>query len=290
MVISHRARRSALALTAAAAAVVTLFAVPVATTAVAAQQGDTAIAAVARPVAGGSGDKLRTRADRLFLKTSLAEFNRIAAAKSQPQADAKDRLDWSNDGCSSISDADPYRSVFRRACVRHDFGYRNFGNGLALRSYEDAKLAIDQQFLKDMNTICSDRPLDGNCSSAALAYYGALRAAGSKSYTAFYSRECQGGFICMFDDDGFGDRRLRISFKRDRFADFQKTENLPEATKDFGDKTSSVWNRTLANFRLYENDHFKGDSICVPAGTKISNLDDIGFGDKASSIKRVTRC
>lgn len=283
-----RARRAALALSAAAAALVSLLAVPAVTAATATDAAGVATIS-ARPAADAK-DKLRDRADRLFLKTSLAEFNRIAAKKSKPAADAKDPLDWSNNGCSSVTDLDPYKAIFRRACIRHDFGYRNFGNGLALRSYEEAKAAIDKQFLKDMNTICNGRLYDGNCRSASGVYFGLLRQVGSESYTAFYGGECQGGYICLFDDDGYDDRRLRFLYTREKFPDFQKTANLPESTKDFGDKTSSVINNTLADFILFENDHYKGASICVPAGTRIDNLADRDFGDKASSIKRVTDC
>lgn len=280
-----RAHRTALALVASATALIGLLVLPTATAAPSPSTVEHSTTS-ARGAADAK-DKLRARADRLFLKTSLSDFNRIAAKKSKPAADAKDPLDWSNNGCSSVTDLDPYKAIFRRACIRHDFGYRNFGNGLALRSYEEAKAAIDKQFLKDMNTICNGRLYDTNCRSASGVYYGLLRKAGSKSYTAFYGGECQGGYICLFDDDGYGDRRLRFLYTREKFPDFQKTANLPESTKDFGDKTSSVINNTLADFVLYEDDTYQGSSICVPAGTRIDNLEDRGFGDKASSIKRI---
>lgn len=286
-----RAHRTALALAAAATAALSVFAVLVAPTTTAAavvtstNAHNTSTSSTPR---ADSTESLTERADRIFLETTLREFGRLSAKRSQPKVDAKDPLDWSNDGCSAeIWGIDaPYRDTFRPACIRHDFGYRNFGNGLALRTNEEAKGIIDRRLRRDAKTICRSRSDRERCTNWANLYYNAVSKAGA-AYTSFYDRECQKGYICLFDDAGYEDRRLRFFRTRTRFDDFQATAALPESTKDFGDKTSSVINRTKFDFLLFEDDNQRGDSFCVRAGTTYSNLDDVDFGDKASSIKRV---
>lgn len=68
---------------------------------------------------------------------------------------------WSTDGCSApfiskiVLSKPLYMSVMVPACQRHDFGYRNFGKG-RLQPTQARKNQIDNQFLLDMQKICSD--------------------------------------------------------------------------------------------------------------------------------------
>ncbi|GAA0844734.1 phospholipase A2 [Streptosporangium amethystogenes subsp. fukuiense] len=61
-------------------------------------------------------------------------------------------FDWSTDGCTGIG------QFFRRACVIHDFGYRNFGNhgALKLSPFPATKEWIDERFWHEMRRICFD--------------------------------------------------------------------------------------------------------------------------------------
>ena len=236
-------------------------------------------------------ETLRERADRILFSTSLASFTTQSKANAVPDVDAGDPLVWANDGCSNdvFDGFDDYDTVFRWACVRHDFGYRNLGNGPALTSTEAGKAAVDSQFLEDMRTICAGRPSDGNCGLWARTYYTAVHATGA-AWTAFYRGQCQSGRLCLFEDDAYGDRRLRITAATTSIADLEQSASLPEPVKDFGDEADSVRNTTSYAYRLYADSGNAGRSVCVAAGASISSLDDRGIGDAVSSVRRVSAC
>lgn len=87
------------------------------------------------------------------------------------------RLNWTTDLCSVPLDADQiWARVFRGACLRHDFGYRNFGKSMALRKTEAMRTFIDDRFLDDMNNLCSQVQWwrRGACQNAARAYYNSV--------------------------------------------------------------------------------------------------------------------
>ncbi|WP_371821205.1 phospholipase A2 [Blastococcus sp. PRF04-17] len=68
------------------------------------------------------------------------------------------KFDWTDDGCSGRSVVGPisnvYRNLFNGPCRLHDFGYRNFGNGLQLYRHESMRSYIDRRFLAEMNRLC----------------------------------------------------------------------------------------------------------------------------------------
>lgn len=67
-------------------------------------------------------------------------------------------FNWSDDGCSFIRYAAPGDAAFfHDACLRHDFGYRNYGNGLRLQRDDGTKQQIDNKLLDDMDYICDTR-------------------------------------------------------------------------------------------------------------------------------------
>ncbi|UKY54849.1 phospholipase [Streptomyces inhibens] len=63
----------------------------------------------------------------------------------------KYRFDWSTDGCSNAPDS-PGGFHFYSACMRHDFGYRNFKK---LHAFSKGnKSHVDKTFLDDMQHVC----------------------------------------------------------------------------------------------------------------------------------------
>jgi hypothetical protein len=67
-------------------------------------------------------------------------------------------FDWTDDGCSGAEQigwvSNVYRNLFNEPCRLHDFGYRNFGKGLALERTEAKRTAIDARFRVEMDRLC----------------------------------------------------------------------------------------------------------------------------------------
>ncbi|KAH7324423.1 prokaryotic phospholipase A2-domain-containing protein [Stachybotrys elegans] len=104
--------------------------------------------------------------DELLFGMSLPAFIARRSAQDPPT------LDWSSDSCSSSPD-NPLGFPFDPACQRHDFGYRNYR---AQSRFTDAnKLAIDDNFLADLNYQCSGESQQGACEALARVYYQAVR-------------------------------------------------------------------------------------------------------------------
>lgn len=113
-------------------------------------------------------------------------------------------LNWSNDGCSVpkaiilVSPAlalviNHYGSVFRDSCVRHDFGYRNFGSNTAgqgphpkLGANAATKARIDSTFYSNMKIQCAAKyhnwATKKACNSAASVFYTAVSKGGNSSF------------------------------------------------------------------------------------------------------------
>lgn len=109
------------------------------------------------------------------------------------------KFDMSNNGCSVPDwiDTHGYERIFRRACVVHDFGYRNFGPGEIHvdRAYlgrpqrrwsaNTDKEYIDRRFKQLMDRICEHREdSDGwdACEFMAEAFYRAVRHGGNDAW------------------------------------------------------------------------------------------------------------
>jgi hypothetical protein len=66
-------------------------------------------------------------------------------------------FNWTDDGCSpSFIPKIFYRNLFDGPCKQHDFGYRNFGNGLQLGRNDETRTWIDAIFLNQMRHLCND--------------------------------------------------------------------------------------------------------------------------------------
>ena len=220
-----------------------------------------------------------TRVDSL-MRGSLGRFQRV---KNHAKSGIDTTFNWSDDGCSAPwwTGTAYYSAVFNKACERHDFGYRNLGWGyytsknLALSSTPGTKDAIDKVFLADMRALCANRGSStAGCLTVAQGFYGAVRKTG-KAHTSFYKSECQPGFLCLFDDKGYKDRRVRLSASENNMNDV-----------NFGDKASSVKNTSGVAWRLYDDHDYSDRSLCVPRNGAASNLKDYDFGDKTSSARR----
>jgi len=93
-------------------------------------------------------------------------------------AERDSRLDYSTDGCSApVIGSTGVSFDFTQACLRHDFGYRNYK---ALDRFEAEKARVDRQFLDDMLAHCATRGflLRARCRTWAQRYYLGVRAFG----------------------------------------------------------------------------------------------------------------
>lgn len=113
-------------------------------------------------------------------------------------------LNWSTDGCSvpkaitvSVSGmglvSRYYSRVFHDSCVRHDFGYRNFGRNASgpgphpkLGANSTTKARIDKRFLNNMKIQCAAKyhnfVTKKACNAAAGTFYLAVVKGGKKAF------------------------------------------------------------------------------------------------------------
>ncbi|MFG2334687.1 phospholipase A2 [Streptomyces sp. NPDC048604] len=127
-----------------------------------------------------------------LLQGGLGEFNRAREAvleKGEPDIYG---FNWGANGCNAIKDRLKYAGIdFRPACVRHDFGYRNYREILNEDGFRGGvpglfdgspKSAVDKRFREDLNGLCApdtpqgvapkvDRP---GCFAAAHLVYKAV--------------------------------------------------------------------------------------------------------------------
>jgi hypothetical protein len=116
----------------------------------------------------------------------LADFmtyRALVVAGAQPA----EGLNWTNDGCSDRGAIT--RTDSAEACVRHDFGYRNWP-GLA-PTMAEAKAQVDRQFGADLKAVCATLPKGSwydfpvgprdSCLSVAAAGYVGVRVLGQPS-------------------------------------------------------------------------------------------------------------
>lgn len=226
------------------------------------------------------------RAKYLSQTVSLATFMKVYNA---PKKGLDTQFNWKNyDGCSVPGIpgmTSGWNAYFKKSCLRHDFGYRNLGHGKAYYPTPASKNAIDAQFKDDMETQCRSYSNFAKCWSVAQAYYNGLhRTFSDKSWTAFTGSSCpsassgSGAWFCLFDDHSYGDRRMVFKSVGEN--------NMNDI--DFGDKTSSAINNTSVAWVLYDDHDYKDTKFCLKAGQRVRDFDAYGFGDKTSSLKRMS--
>ncbi|CAA9497385.1 MAG: hypothetical protein AVDCRST_MAG30-1714 [uncultured Solirubrobacteraceae bacterium] len=84
------------------------------------------------------------------------------------------RLDFSTDGCSApVVGSTGISFDFTDACLRHDFGYRNYK---ALGRFDKEKGRVDRQFYEDMRDHCATRSvlLRRSCEGWAQRFYAGV--------------------------------------------------------------------------------------------------------------------
>jgi hypothetical protein len=101
-----------------------------------------------------------------------ADLETFLAYRASPERDP--RLDWSTDECSAPVVGSTGASFdFTEACLRHDFGYRNYRR---LGLFEEQKELVDEVFLADMRAHCEIRPAEERerCRAWAQTFYAAV--------------------------------------------------------------------------------------------------------------------
>ena len=249
--------------------------------------------AEALSVAQRAGDwTLAERTDRAVKITTMAlsSWRRLKAkyGTTGPGSDTNNidqTYEWNDDNCSvpdSIGDtAAYYEVIFRTACERHDFGYRNLGNGVdrtpwrgALVSTNGRKNAVDKKFLKDMNQICEEEGQGNDCTAAAQSFYLATNRS-EEGHNAWHRSECHDGMLCLFEDRDFKHKRVMLP---------QDARDL--STVGLNNNAESYKNLTLFKWRLYDKTDFQGRSVCLPRGLSESGMTHLEFADKASSADK----
>lgn len=107
----------------------------------------------------------------------------------------KEELDWSSNGCTGAPEKLGYWK-FHDACLRHDFGYRNYR--IQNRCNTRNKKKIDQKFHNDLRDMCDDRTkyTHAGCKAAAWTYYHFAKKFGDcwkSACTQACDEQCQGG-------------------------------------------------------------------------------------------------
>lgn len=90
---------------------------------------------------------------------------------------------WSGDGCSVYpifgTGVWQYEATFNDACLRHDFGYRNYGKALRLGRDRATKDWIDAIFLRDMQDECGS---NAACRQEAQLFYEGVQQGGDDAF------------------------------------------------------------------------------------------------------------
>lgn len=113
--------------------------------------------------------------DHVMFDLDLVTFirQRSRLRRTYPQ------LDWTTDGCSAPIVGESGRSFnFRNACIRHDFGYRNYKAREMFTT--DSRTHLDGQFRIDLDALCAPkvRTFKVRCAAWAEIFFAAVRAGG----------------------------------------------------------------------------------------------------------------
>lgn len=215
--------------------------------------------------------ELRNRADQLMFSMTLSQFMKV---KNTAKSGIDTQFNWSDDGCSGPPN--PFSDNFNRSCLRHDFGFRNYGNGLQLKPSEEMRLRINNQFREDMNNQCANQGNPTGCGTAVSTYYHFVNDLNNGA-AAFYDATCDVGYFCMYDDDNREGWRVQLASRSSDFHEF--------AGGDLNDNVKSVWNRESGAWRVYQNPGYGGNSSCISANEVEDFGSFDGLNDELSSAK-----
>ncbi|OEV03307.1 phospholipase [Streptomyces oceani] len=126
--------------------------------------------AVAAPANAAPADKLDVMSG--WSQTSASSQDAFLNAQANQGDWAAYGFDWSTDKCSSSPD-NPFGFPFENACVRHDFGYRNYKD---VGQFEANKPRLDNAFHADLKRVCNtySGAQKTACDSLAWTYYQAV--------------------------------------------------------------------------------------------------------------------
>ncbi|MDT5037226.1 MAG: hypothetical protein QOE03_2411 [Micromonosporaceae bacterium] len=142
----------------------------------------TSFVAILSTVVVASPASAVTPGDRLsvmsaWTQTPVSSYNLWLSAHGNQQRWAAYQFDWTTDYCSGAPNQ-PLSFNFTLACVRHDFGYRNYR---AANRFPANKPRIDNAFYADMQRVCarSNAFVRPSCLSVAWTYYQAVHVFGN---------------------------------------------------------------------------------------------------------------
>ncbi|AXK36476.1 hypothetical protein DVA86_31780 [Streptomyces armeniacus] len=129
-------------------------------------------AALAAPA--NAADKLQVMSD--WSQTSASSQQAFLNARANQGDWSEYGFDWSTDKCSSSPD-NPFGFPFENACIRHDFGYRNYK---AVGQFDANKSRLDSAFYEDLKRVCNgySGAQKTACDGLAWTYYQAVSAVG----------------------------------------------------------------------------------------------------------------
>ncbi|MEV6163192.1 phospholipase [Streptomyces sp. NPDC052052] len=107
-----------------------------------------------------------------WTQTSSAAYDAFFAARANQGAWSAYGFDWSTDYCTTSPD-NPFGFPFANACVRHDFGYRNY---TAAGTFDANKARLDSAFYADLQRVCATYSglKKTSCDATAWTYYQAV--------------------------------------------------------------------------------------------------------------------
>jgi hypothetical protein len=95
---------------------------------------------------------------------------------------------------------------------------------------------------------------------------------------------CASGYVCGWEDDGYGGDKW-MNWNPSGVGDEYEIDGW-----DGDNEITSVINNSGHGIRFYDQDGQAGNTLCVPNGARINNLQPYAWNDRAESAKAVTRC
>ncbi|MFJ9099165.1 phospholipase [Streptomyces sp. LUP47B] len=107
-----------------------------------------------------------------WTQTGASSYSAFFAARANQGAWSAYGFDWSTDSCTTSPD-NPFGFPFANACVRHDFGYRNYTSA---GTFDAAKARLDDAFYADLKRVCATYSgvKKTSCDATAWTYYQAV--------------------------------------------------------------------------------------------------------------------
>jgi hypothetical protein len=107
-----------------------------------------------------------------WTQTGATSYSAFFAARANQGTWSAYGFDWSTDSCTTSPD-NPFGFPFQNACVRHDFGYRNY---TAAGTFAANKSRLDDAFYADLKRVCAAYTgfKKSSCDATAWTYYQAV--------------------------------------------------------------------------------------------------------------------